>query len=73
MGNSQPNMVDPDGGWGGGYSAANPFLGSGASGGAAGAGLGIAATFMNLQMAGDAMAMARAIGGLNLSSSSGRD
>ena len=64
MGNSHPNMIDPDGG----YSASNPFLGTGGfgSGGASGLQiLGSVSGVLSAAMMGNAFAFQNAVGELN--------
>jgi RHS repeat-associated protein len=66
MGNSHPNMIDPDGG----YSASNPFLGTGGfgSGGASGMQiLGSVSGVLSAAMMGNAFAFQNAVGELNAS------
>ena len=63
MGNSYPNMIDPDGG----YSASNPFLGTGGfgSGGASGLQiLGSVSGVLSAAMMGNAFAFPNAMGEL---------
>ena len=63
MGNSHPNMIDPDGG----YSASNPFLGTGGfgSGGASGLQiLGSVSGVLSAAMMGNAFAFQNAVGEL---------
>ena len=72
MGNSHPNMIDPDGGFGwppgGGYSASNPFLGTAGTGGGGASVFQIFSTAYGIMGAGaigSAFAYANALGNLN--------
>ena len=74
MGNSHPNMIDPDGGFGwppgGGYSASNPFLGTAGVGGGGTSGLqilGTTAGILGVAALGNAFAFQNAVGELNSS------
>jgi len=74
MGNSHPNMIDPDGGFGGpiggGYTASNPFLGTAGVGGGGTSGLqilGSVSGVLSAAMMGNAFAFQNAVGELNAS------
>ena len=74
MGNSHPNMIDPDGGFGGpfggGYTASNPFLGTAGVGGGGTSGLqilGTTAGILGVAALGNAFAFQNAVGELNAS------
>ena len=68
MGNSHPNMIDPDGGFGGpfggGYTASNPFLGTAGVGGGGTSGLqilGTTAGILGVAALGNAFAFQNAV------------
>jgi len=72
MGNSHPNMIDPDGGFGWpfgmGYTASNPFLGTAGVGGGGTSGLqilGTTAGILGVAALGNAFAFANALADLN--------
>ena len=71
MGNNHPNMIDPDGGFGGpfgmGYTASNPFLGTAGVGGGGASGLqilGSVSGVLSAAMMGNAFAFQNAVGAL---------